>query len=277
MTMSCPITMMTVLSQVPDQNAVFAAFQDGQSFPIPVPVMSYGPADALRVRQAPLPGRGTAGVVAFMNGDVRNPIWLGSFTPWLADALGSSGDPFLAYESHFSGYWQSVDGSGNATLRFPDNTMVVVGKQFSPGLHIQNADSGAREFVARTPSNYPPVAAGFPVEIEHSSGASVVISASGAITATAATGQTLTLISNGATALIDANGNMTFTGVSEIHAKAPAIYLDDGGTTQPICLQAFATWAESHEHSGVMTGGGDTGPPTSSPPASALTSVVQAQ
>jgi len=48
------------------------------------------------------------------------------------------------------------------------------------------------------------------------------------------------------------------------------------GAVQTLCTAAFASWAENHVHGNVQNGGGQTSPPTTSPPANGLTSILKA-
>lgn len=262
-----------VTAQDAGNRTLTILLRDGQMLSH-VPVLHYGPADGVRINQAALPGRGNVGVVALLNGDINSAVWLGAFQSALMDAVGSPTDPFLEYQSHFSGYWSSLTSSGATTQTWPDGTQVVVGTEFSPQRHIVSG-TGQRVSVPFTQTERVPNPPGaFPVQLIHASGTEVEIDSSGNLTVS---GVGTISITSPSTISIAATGNITINSQGTIHAQAPSIYLDDGGTTQPICLQALQTWIESHVHSGVQAGGSDTGPPVGSPPANSLTTIVHAQ
>ncbi len=271
-----PFTHAQVISQVPDQNALYVALRDGQMLAAPVQILLPGPADALRIKQPPMPSRGTIGVVLFLNNDIRNGVWLGSLPGGIYDALSSPADsPFLDYESHWSGFWRSLDASGNTTTTWPDGSQAIVGSAFAPTKHIQDASTGQRVSVARTASDYPAPPAPLPMAINHKSGSKVTISSAGAVEVSAVAGQTITLTSNSATIQIDSSGNVLLTSPATIKATAPTIQLGNGGTLQALLTEAALVWMEGHVHSDPQ--GGTTGVPTTSPPASGSTSIVSAQ
>lgn len=87
-----------------------------------------------------------------------------------------------------------------------------------------------------------------------------------------------------ASATVTASGNVSVTagGSATVQAanavvKAASIKLQNAGTALLSLLNsAFASWAETHVHSNG-NGGSNTGVPTTSPPTSSQTSVVQAE
>jgi len=271
------LTQAVVLSQVPDQQALYVMQRNGEALAYPVQVLFPGPCDGLRIKQPALPGRGTLGVIAFLNCDTRSGIWLGAIAPSLTDAISSPADsPFLDYESHWSGYWRALDETGSTTTTWPDGTQAIVGSGFSPTKHVQDA-SGKRVSVPRTAADYPTPPSPLAMTINHKSGASVEITAAGAVNLTTAAGQAATITANSGIVQIDSSGNVSITSPGTIHAKAPAISLDDGGTTQAVLLAAFQTWVQGHVHGGVTSGGANTGTPTTSPPGNSQTGIVRAQ
>jgi sorbitol-specific phosphotransferase system component IIA len=278
------LTYATVVATVPDQNAVYVSLRNGEGLAAPVTVLLPGPCDGLRIKQAPLPGRGTQGVIAFLNGDLRSGVWLGAYPAGNFDAISNpANSPHLDYQSHWSGFWEALDESGSTTTTWPDGSQAIVGSGFTPTKHIQDANSGKRVVVARTASDYPTPPSPLPVAFNHKSGAKLTISSAGAVEASAAAGQTATITANSATIQIDASGNITITAAGNItatspgtvHVQAPTINLDDGGTLQSLATAAFVTWAEGHVHSDPQ--GGTTGAPTTSPPSSGLTTIIKGQ
>lgn len=86
-----------------------------------------------------------------------------------------------------------------------------------------------------------------------------------------------TTITVGGNASIIAAGTATVQAASAI-VKAATIKLQNAGTALLSLLNStFATWASTHTHSGVQTGTGTSGVPTTAPPAAGQTSVVQAE
>ena len=84
-----------VTAQDPDNGALTVIFRSGQLPGLPVKYGYQGPADALRISQPPLPGRGTWGLVAFPNGDIRNGIWICSI-------LAKTPTVYISFISGFS-------------------------------------------------------------------------------------------------------------------------------------------------------------------------------
>jgi hypothetical protein len=74
---------------------------------------------------------------------------------------------------------------------------------------------------------------------------------------------------------VNAAGSATVTATSAV-IKAASIKLQNAGTALLSLLNStFAAWAAAHTHTAPQ--GGNTGPPTSAPPAAGQTSVVQAE
>ena len=253
-----PITQALVLAQNPDTQSLTVMLRDGQGLSQPVPVMIPGPCDGLRIKQSAMPGRGTMGIVAFLNNDIRSGVWLGAIPTVMADAISNpTGDPFLNYESHFSGYWHSLDQSGSENTRWPDGSMLIVGSGFTPTRHIQNS-AGQRESVPVADSDRPATISPMPITLKHSSGTTVEIDSSGNVT-------------------VAASGTILASSPTSIEAKAPVVKIDNGGTTQYLVTATAWTWLTTHTHSGVQTGAGNTGTPNSVPTSGVLSSILQAQ
>lgn len=86
-------------------------------------------------------------------------------------------------------------------------------------------------------------------------------------------------------ATVTASGNASVTATGTATVTAAAVNVVAGAiklckalsdALQGLCTTAFATWADTHVHSNG-NGGADTGTPTTSPPANALTSIVEAE
>jgi len=214
-----PITQGTVIATNPDTNSVQVMIRDGQGLAYPIPVLIPGPCDALRIKQNPLPGRGTLGIIAFANNDLRSGVWLGAIPAGIPDAISNpTGDPFLDYQAHWSGYWHSLDSGGNENTYWPDGSTMVVGSGFTPTRHIQNAQ-GQRQAVPVAATDRPAKSPAMPFTFMHSTGTMVQISASGNVT-----------VSGVGTITADAVGAIDATSQASITATAPTITLD--GSTE---------------------------------------------
>lgn len=213
-----PITQAVVLSHDPDTNSLQVMLRDGQGLGQPVKVLYPGACDALRINQQPMPGRGTMGVIAFVNNDIKSGVWLGAVVGAIADAISSPvDDPFLKYESHWSGYWNSLDQGGNENTHWTDGSTLTVGSGFVPTRHIQNTE-GVREAVPVAATDRP-TATPFPFTFMHSTGTMVKIDALGNVT-----------VSGVAAITADAVGAIDATSKASITATAPTITLD--GSTE---------------------------------------------
>ena len=245
-----PITNATVVGQDPDTQTLYVMLRDGQGLG-PIQIIFPGACDALRLNQNPMPGKGTTGVVAFVNNDIKSGVWLGSFPPGLYDAIPNGlNEPFTKYESHWSGAWSAQDDSGNTTSVYPDGTSVVVGTEYTPYKHVRDASSGQRTRVPMTASDRPPVASPFQMKITHASGATITISPSGVV---------------------------TVTSPSLVEVQSPVVSLNNGGTTQYLVTQTAWEYLTGHTHSGVSAGPANTGPPVSVPTSGVLTTVTVSQ
>jgi hypothetical protein len=90
-------------------------------------------------------------------------------------------------------------------------------------------------------------------------GTTVNIDASGNTHMTGGSASTLTMTYNGTTIHIDSSGNLTFT----MAGGAKFDILSAGGSSSDslALVSALVSWLITHTHSGVQTGGGDTGVP----------------
>lgn len=76
---------------------------------------------------------------------------------------------------------------------------------------------------------------------------------------------------------VTTQGTATVTAAVAANVLAPAITLAKNLTdvVYTLCTSVFATWVENHVHADPQ--GGDTGPPTTSPPTTGLTSITKAE
>jgi len=243
--------------------------QQGAESPVlPAKVLTTGPSDALRIEQRPLPAKGTTGVVMALNGDPRSLVWLGAYPANCNDAITSQDDDqFIDYSSHYSGYFRHMDEAGNVTQEWPDKTQVIVGTG-PPTLyrHIVG-QSGTQEVVemtyadrVATPPNNP-----YPVIINHASGTTVTIASAGDIS-----------VNSPKTIKIVATGNISITSMATcfIEGDTKVNISGHGGTTYRLVDERLISLFNNHDHSGVQTGGGITGPPTSQMSIGAQTTTI---
>lgn len=77
---------------------------------------------------------------------------------------------------------------------------------------------------------------------------------------------------------LNVTGNATITATGSAVIQAASIVLKSTGAALHNLLNTlFSNWAATHTHSGVTTGSGTSGAPTTPPPASGQTSIVQAE
>lgn len=179
--------------------------------------LDYG--DALRVRQKPLPGIGTWGLVAFPRGDYRNGIWITSYLPSQMDALhyaGTKTDPFIDYEAHFSGYWSLLDGVGQQSNQWPDGSFFNVssgipGAQYTlPTVYRNTVVAQKQTRIPYTRADripHPPSGYGF--AFVHQTGTNISVGPGGNTMVNAGPGLSITMTANGATFTMDGSGNVT--------------------------------------------------------------------
>jgi len=195
------LTKAQVISQSPP-NAVFIMFMSGQMPSYPVQVLIHGPADPLRVNQVSLPAPGTWGMVAFHAGDVRNGVWLGSYYGQNNQAFSDTTDANYEYNSHYSGFYTTLDKTGNKVISFPDGTNIVIGDGITtpPAMYRQTVNPAQEQEAvpftdAQRVINKP---SPFTLTVNHPTGASLQITPSGAINVNAATGETVNFSQGGA-------------------------------------------------------------------------------
>ena len=211
-----------VVGQDPDNYGVLVALTGkygGQGPALSVQVGTHGPRDAVRGHFPELPLPGTHGVVAFPRKDLRNGIWLVSYSPNIVDASTlTPGQGGVAYAAHYGGGYSWRGADGTTQEGYPDGTTVTVGPS-TPSL-TRHTVNGKQQRV-RSPygmaQRVPAGGAAAPVTISHSSGASASISATGAVNVKAANGQTLVIQANGCTMTIDTSGNLTIVPLSVVN------------------------------------------------------------
>lgn len=166
-------------------DGVYVMLPSGQIPGYPVKVGFQGPADAMRVKKTALPTPGTWGIVLFPAGDVRNGVWMTSYYAQKVTAFDSTTDPHQEYDSHYSGYYRSLDQNGNENIVFPDGTAIVVsstGAVASTQRQTVTPEQAQESVPFTADQRVPNPPSPFYLAIRHISGTSIVISPSGAIT-----------------------------------------------------------------------------------------------
>lgn len=287
----------TVISQDPDNGAVKVALRSAQVPPLSVSMLYHGFCDPLRVAQAPLPQRGTAGIVIFPQGDIRSGYWLGAFFPNLQDAITTdAADPAgkLDYYAHWSGFWRILDMNGTTAAQWPDGSYLVVGSGTTLPKVFRHTVNGQQQrqrieytMADRVSGQVNPfsvfwqqAASGMTFALDASGHATITGGPQGSFTLNYASGSTLTLDSSGgiqvknkagATVTLDTSGNL---GIMVPAGKT--ISLTDGGSAgDAVPLVSLLTQAfNTHTHTGVQGGAGTTGTPTTPLTAAAIQSKV---
>jgi len=304
------LTVGQVVALDPEQRLLTIVLRTSfQSFGVPVK-MGHSVFDALRVSQRPMPGRGTWGLIAFPYGDDRNGIWLCAMPPSFIDAVTTttSGapaptDPFIDYESHFSGWWRLLDGTGNEAIEWSDGTSLVIGSGTSlPTVYRHTVDSGQnRQKIPFLPADrIPTPPSAYNITLATKSGITFSVSASGAVTVSGATANPFTIAINGTTFVIGPSGALTVTGApgqtstfafggSTVEQDAfgnvditlgsgGKIVVNGGGDALALVSKLMATLNalsiafDTHTHGGVTAGDAITAPPSTSWSPSAFSS-----
>ena len=215
-------------------HRIYVILNDMQEIAIPIQVLINGPADQWAVNQIELPKPGTKVAVAFINGDPRNGILLGSFFGNNRNAITSApGFPFENFFAHWNGAYEYMDQIGNTTKWFPDGTYMQVSQTIGalPTLYQNTVDStGNQQRVAITNSQRLPVppTPGFQIYIKHSSGTDITVDNNGNV-------------------IITLNSGATF----QLNNTSDALAL----------VSKLLTAFNNHTHLGVTAGSGATGPP----------------
>lgn len=179
-------------------------------------------ANAISVRQKPLPQIGTWGLIAFPYDDLRNGTWICAYYPSMMDALTTSlasgfaaTDPFIDMDAHFSGDLSYKDGLGNVFRQWIDGSTFVAGSgSGTPTLYRHTVDGGNNQTVqpftyAQRVSGNPQSGTPFYFNYVHKSGTSFSVDPSGNFTVSGAPGATFTCTFGVATLTINSSGLVT--------------------------------------------------------------------
>jgi hypothetical protein len=213
------VTKAMVLSQDPDNYQLIVSAigrLGGQSPAVRVRVLTHGPRDAVRGHFPELPLPGTWGLVAFASEDGRNGHWIGATEPALNDASpNAAGKVSPRYQAHYAGGWSFTGPDGVVAEVLADGSYFLSGTALpAPTRHTVD-EQHKRQATPFTASERNPSPPGpYPARFNHKSGASVAVTAAGAVSAAAAPGQTATLSANGASVTIGAAGQVTVNAAS---------------------------------------------------------------
>lgn len=215
-----------------------------------------GPADGLRVSHSAMPGRGTEGIVLFPAGDNRNGIWICSLYVQQMDALTNDTDPFMEYNSHWSGHWHMLDGQGNFTEAFADGSFLQVGAgTAAPQTFRHTVDSlQKRQTTPLTQSErVPNPPKPFNITLRHTTGTTLGIDPAGDVALTGASGANLSANFGGTVFSIDKSGNVAVNG-----ASGASLTMTFGGTVLKIDSTGVQVTGTLNV-SGNITGGAGAG------------------
>jgi len=290
--MSLPLlTSAIVIGYNEEQHSVFVSFEASYAGP-GYPVRVGSPySDGVRIRQNPLPIRGTWGLVAFPYGDDRSGIWICAINPNLVDAINATaGDPGQFYESMPCDIYSLIDKSANflwshpsPTGGSPDGTFIVINQDGQKPVvyrHIVDSATQVQQRIPFTDAQRQVFPAPY-IRVHHSSGTDFQVDPSGNVTLTAA--QSMTATVTGATT-VNANGGATVNVTGDVSViasgnaiiQAASIALQNAGTAlQKLVNALFIDFFNSHTHSDPQ--GGNTGVPNNPASSAQLTSVTSAE
>lgn len=255
--------------------------------------------DPLRVRQKPLPTIGSWGIVLIPNGDIRNATWAFTTEPSLANALNYTGDatdPFMDYESHFSGDWYLLDGKGNFARQFADgSSLIMAATSGLPTIYRNIVDEKQNQIKQefKRSERIPNPPSGFYALFDHISGTTFSVNPSGNFAVSGASGTSGipsasgSITFGGSTFSIDASGNFLVSGAAGATATinfgqsqiivdasgkvsinltgSETLNISQGGGSPSdflVLVSKFLTAFNAHTHKGVTSGGAISGTPT---------------
>lgn len=232
------ITKAVVLNQDPDNYQLIVSAigrLGGQSPAVRVRVLTHGPRDAVRGNFPELPFPGTWGLVAFPSEDGRNGHWIGATEPALIDASPNAAAQVPPrYQAHYAGGWSFTGPDGTTAEAMADGSYFLSGNTLPvPTRHTLDGNQKRQATVFTAGERNPNPPGPYPATFAHKSGASVAFTAAGAVSASAAAGETLTLSANGATVTIGAAGQVTIDSTSgeplTLAVAGASITLDGSG------------------------------------------------
>jgi hypothetical protein len=255
------LTQAVVIGQDPATGGLNVAFPSGQMAAYPVKFGFHGPADGVRVNHPAMPGRGTWGIVAFPGGDDRAGVWISSVYNAMDDARTTNTDAFLEYNSHQSGYYETLDKTGQKVIAFPDGTNIVVGNDTAKPTtyrHVVDDKQFAKLQAFPDAERVPTPPSPFAVNIRVASGVHISIDPTGVVLVDVGSGNAVLEMHPSGTINLLAATRINIGGLAEtlyrlIDERAIAIF-------------------NGHTHSDPQ--GGNTGPPNSTLSVGAETTTI---
>jgi hypothetical protein len=243
-----------VVSQDPDNYGLFVSLSGpfgGAGPTLSVRVGTHGPRDGVTGHFPALPTAGTHGVVCFPRQDSRNGVWLCSTSTQLTDADNHQpGNGASDYAAHYGGGWSYRDHNGSLVEAFPDGTVIQAGPTLpAPTRHTIDGNQARQRTPFPLAQRITQPVSPFPLSIQHPTGASAVLTASGGWQITAASGQTVVLSVAGGAVFTVAGNNLTVasdatvtvTSSTAINLVAPAISATNGGAAIAVQLANSTT------------------------------------
>ena len=193
-----------VVSADADRGCVYVMLPSG-AIPsaFPARMLHQGHADAVRIKQSPLPTKGTDGLVAILYGDTRNAIWMGSMITSGRDARTHPDDPDAEYTADHGGGYSLLNGDGQYTRMFPDGTTVSVTADGNPLVATRHTvdDTQTRQSVAYSATDRRPATpTPHHVVVKTASGVTITVPPAGSVTVDLPGGETFDLTQGGASA-----------------------------------------------------------------------------
>jgi len=247
------LTKAQVYSVDPNKRLLYVLLPSSQGLGIPVEMGYEGPADALRLRQTPMPTKGTWGLVAFPHGDSRNGVWLRSIYTSKENAV-LPGDANADYDSHWSGAWSLMTGDGQVYKSFPDGTFITLADETTlPALTRNTVDQTQTQQAVPYPqtdrlASAPPAR---PLHVHHSSGTDLLVDKTGNTTITIAAGASVSVSCGGTTVTISPQG-----GITVVLASGQSTQFTNGGAASDMLTKATELVALFNAHTHADNGSG---------------------
>lgn len=227
------------------RGAVYVMLPSGQvPGSYPARVAHYGPADALRVKQAPLPQPGTWGLVAFPGGDTRNAVWLCSYYPSQVDARTHPTDPNVDYQAHYGGGYDLLDGAGSRTTEYPDGTTITVspdGSPIAPTRHIVDSSETQQVVASAASDRLPTPAPPLHVVVKTAGGVTISVTPGQGVSIDLPAGQVVSLTQGGAAASDELVLASKLVSVFNAHTHPDAQGGSTGTPTAPMTAASVET------------------------------------
>lgn len=254
-------------------------------------------ASALTAQQKPLPQIGSWGLVALVDADLRNAVWICAYLPSQQDALtttmasGSAAtDPHIDYQAHFSGDWWMLDGSGNYSHQWVDGSALTIASGTAlPKVYRHTVDaSGTQQTIEFTRADRiakPPTPNIY--NFKHVTGTVLQVDVSGSVTVSGSSGATLSVTFGKTLMTWDVSGNVTVSGAagatlvekfggttfsvdasgltSLVLPGSETFNISQGGSAADalVLVSKMVTKFNAHTHGGIQSGSSNSSTPTS--------------